>query len=455
MIQYTHIYRFFTMLFLAAMVLSCSSGDDVPAANTQQNNNNNNSGNNGNGGSGGSGGSGSGTIDDPDGDGVDTSVEVGENTDPQDPCSYILTSQDYSITTQTWRELDCDGDGVTNGDEVDPDGNNQNNSNGTDPLDQCSLNYLLQTLEPSEEWQGLNCDEDCFLNGTETDMGTNPTNPNLANIGPYLSRIYRFRDFEGYSLFENNGSRYAGYRTNAFGAVYSYYDYIDDKLERVQFVESDQGTLYEVDFSYNGDQISSFNDNYLLHTVEYTNNTITATGSQPYTPLNLFSAKIELDPTTEKVIRCEKYFWDYGSNYDYLVYNYRYDSESENMIESDVEISRYDSDTGEYEFVESYTQVFDYYENILNPVKEASEKLLIPALLVDRYDEQYSWWNISYSFFDKIEATMTSTNLIKSATNSSYFSGIYLTDLCSETDGRPRILYESPNYFGMIFNYSN
>jgi hypothetical protein len=410
------------------------------------------SGNSGSGGAGGSGGTGSGTFDDPDGDGVETSVEIGENTDPQDPCSYVTTSQDYSMTTPDWKAIDCDGDGVINSDEVDPDGNNLNDGNSTDPLDQCSLNYLLQSVSPSTEWNGLNCDNDCFLNGTETSMGTNPTNPNLEDIGPYLSRIYPFRIFDSYSLFENNGTEYAGTRTSAFGAVEEFYDYIDGKLERVRYIETDQGVVYQVDFTYNGDQISSIDNYGLFSVVEYNNNTITAKGAQPYTPPDLFSTKIELDSGTERVIRCEKYIWDYGSNFDYYVYDYRYDPEGENLIERNVELSRYDSDTEEYEFVESYSQSYEYYENILNPAKEACEKLVIPALLVNRPDD---FFIIGFSYFRNLEMTMASTNLISSSTNSSPFSEIYLADLCSETEGRPRILYESPNLYGLIFNYTN
>ncbi|MEZ4875555.1 MAG: thrombospondin type 3 repeat-containing protein [Flavobacteriaceae bacterium] len=36
--------------------------------------------------------------------------------------------------------MDCDGDGVTNGQEI---------IDGTDPLDECSLNVASQTLPPS------------------------------------------------------------------------------------------------------------------------------------------------------------------------------------------------------------------------------------------------------------------------------------------------------------------
>lgn len=436
----------FILFFSLSVILGCSKTEPSPAPVGS-----NNGGNSNNGG----GSSGGNTFLDADGDGVDNETELSDATDPEDPCSFILESQQYSFAAEDWKNLDCDGDGVINKDEVDPDGNDQNEGNGTDPLDQCSLNYLLQTVSPSNEWKDLNCDEDCFLNGTEYLMDTNPTNPNLANIGSYLSKIYRFKNFEDYWLFENNGSQYVGYRTNAFGAVSSSYTYIDDKLEQVTYTESEQGTVYYVEFSYNGDQISSIDRYGISFVVEYENNLITATGTPPFTPPDLFATKIELESSTEKVIRCEKYVWDSGSNYEYFVYAYRYDTEVDNLIERNVERSRYDANTGEYEFVEAYTQSYEYYENILNPAREASEKLIIPALLVDKPDLFGENWKVGYTYFWDMEMTMASTNLIRSSTNTSPWSGIYLTDLCSETEGRPRIVYESPNLFGSIFNYSD
>ena len=53
--------------------------------------------------------------------------EIIDGTDPQDPCDYLVASQDNDYST-TWNDLDCDGDGVTNGDEI---------ADGTDPQDPC------------------------------------------------------------------------------------------------------------------------------------------------------------------------------------------------------------------------------------------------------------------------------------------------------------------------------
>jgi gliding motility-associated-like protein len=73
---------------------------------------------------------------DCDGDGVINSTEVNNGTDPNNPCSYLITS--VTLPQQgIWLTVDCDGDGVTNEDEV---------SDGTDPIDHCSFVETSITL---------------------------------------------------------------------------------------------------------------------------------------------------------------------------------------------------------------------------------------------------------------------------------------------------------------------
>jgi hypothetical protein len=70
---------------------------------------------------------------DGDGDGI-----AGPNgTNPSDPCSFDVSFQDITIVSQEWLYADCDGDGVTNGEEVDPDGDGIAGPNGTNPRDPC------------------------------------------------------------------------------------------------------------------------------------------------------------------------------------------------------------------------------------------------------------------------------------------------------------------------------
>jgi gliding motility-associated-like protein len=120
---------------------------------------------------------------DPDGDGT-----PGPNgTDPSDPCSFNSTDQDLATVSQAWLDADCDGDGATNGEEIDPDGDGTPGPNGTDPSDPCSFNSTDQDLATvSQAWLDADCDGDGVTNGEEIDPdgdgtpgpnGTNPSDP--------------------------------------------------------------------------------------------------------------------------------------------------------------------------------------------------------------------------------------------------------------------------------------
>ena len=77
-------------------------------------------------------------ADDCDGDGVTNGDEIADGTDPLDPCDF----NPDSITlpqTDGFLSADCDGDGVTNGDEM---------ADGTDPLDSCDFNLDSVSVDP-------------------------------------------------------------------------------------------------------------------------------------------------------------------------------------------------------------------------------------------------------------------------------------------------------------------
>ena len=88
---------------------------------------------------------------DTDGDGVPDNTEVlpPYNSDPLDGCSYYFVEQHRDFVSAAWAALDCDGDGVANGDEL---------GDNTDPNNACS--YKSQSITLPITAIGLDCDGD-------------------------------------------------------------------------------------------------------------------------------------------------------------------------------------------------------------------------------------------------------------------------------------------------------
>ena len=105
--------------------------------------------------------------DDCDGDGVSNGKEKLDGTNPLDPCDFVLEHQDCSIS-EAWKKDDCDGDGVSNGKEKE---------DGTDPLDPCDFVLEHQDCSISEAWKKDDCDGDGVSNGKEKEDGTDPLDP--------------------------------------------------------------------------------------------------------------------------------------------------------------------------------------------------------------------------------------------------------------------------------------
>ena len=123
---------------------------------------------------------------DSDGDGVKDGTEKTDGTDGTDGCDFVLANQ--TVTTSTaWNAGDCDGDGVTNRQEIlnntdpllgDSDGDgvldNQEIIDGTNKNNSCSFVLASQTVTPNAAWNNADCDGDGVSNAQEKLDGTNP-----------------------------------------------------------------------------------------------------------------------------------------------------------------------------------------------------------------------------------------------------------------------------------------
>ena len=110
---------------------------------------------------------------DCDGDGVTDADEINgpdgdpgtpDGTNPNDPCDYNLSQITVAVTST----VDCDGDGVTDGDEA---------GDMTDPNDPCALEIASQTVTPTTAWNDLDCDNDGLNNGEEITGVDDPDTP--------------------------------------------------------------------------------------------------------------------------------------------------------------------------------------------------------------------------------------------------------------------------------------
>jgi gliding motility-associated-like protein len=106
------------------------------------------------------------TLDcDVDGDGVCCASEILYGTICSDPCDYFFPGAIINNLSSSWNNLDCDGDGVLNGDEL---------NDNTDPRNACS--YLVNSIKVTITSIGRDCDGDGVLDSAEIFDNTDPFN---------------------------------------------------------------------------------------------------------------------------------------------------------------------------------------------------------------------------------------------------------------------------------------
>ncbi|SHG36699.1 gliding motility-associated C-terminal domain-containing protein, partial [Flagellimonas flava] len=124
---------------------------------------------------------------DTDGDGIDDDTETNNGTDPMDPCDPVQNPgyTGYNSANTIWAGADCDGDTLTNSEELslgteiyaaDTDGDTINDgqevSDGTDPFDDCDS--VGGTPLPDTF---CDRDDDGLSDADEITAGTDPDNP--------------------------------------------------------------------------------------------------------------------------------------------------------------------------------------------------------------------------------------------------------------------------------------
>ena len=136
---------------------------------------------------------------DSDGDGLADDIEETDGTDPTDTCDFVLSSQTFTPSS-VWNNSDCDNDGVTNADELtdgtdplnpDSDGDGvidgTEKTDGTDGLDFCSSIPSHITLLVSQDYLDADCDGDGLSNGDEIGPDVNnPIDSDNDGVADYL-----------------------------------------------------------------------------------------------------------------------------------------------------------------------------------------------------------------------------------------------------------------------------
>jgi len=159
---------------------------------------------------------------DSDGDGVADDIEEADGTDATDSCDFVISSQ-TETPSEAWNNADCDNDGVTNAEEVidgtnslkaDSDGDGvidgTEKADGTDATSFCSSIPSNITLSVSQDYLAADCDGDGLSNGDEIGLdASNPIDSDNDGVADYLE-VNKYEasiedDLEVYNLLTPNG----------------------------------------------------------------------------------------------------------------------------------------------------------------------------------------------------------------------------------------------------------
>ncbi|MDA9019400.1 BspA family leucine-rich repeat surface protein, partial [bacterium] len=123
---------------------------------------------------------------DIDGDGVCCASETIYGSNCEDPCSYFFLDVRFNNIASEWNVLDCDGDGVINGDEL---------ADNTDPRNACSFKAESRSVDVTSI--GVDCDGDGVISSKESTDNTNTLNSCSFNIDSITLAVTSREDCDG------------------------------------------------------------------------------------------------------------------------------------------------------------------------------------------------------------------------------------------------------------------
>ena len=408
--------------------------------------------------------------DDLDGDGVTNQQEAVDNTDPNNPCDFLMNSQYYPSVSNTWKNHDCDGDGVSNWKELDPDGNDTVEDNGTSPLQDCSFIFEDQTLEPSSNWLNsdcdfdgvtnaqeiidgthllnqcdfvyanqdsepalswllyVDCDNDGINNGREIEDNTDLLDPTDFNgAGTKLKEVFTgtYGTYHRKFSFTNEGERFNETTFPSNGLVYHKHYYDNEGYLTQIFIADDQDI--NIYYTYTNNKISNvlktqtYQDDYSYSVVYEENIIYTYDGTQPP---GLYTKKLILN-NEGVLVSMERYTRVNDNTAHYTLQVFEYDSNFENLLSTSSErILGYNIDTEQTysldpnNYIISETTFTYNQEGVLNPFDDSYQNIYTNMIL-DYGDSIYTDLSNFFFFGKKLRTSFSTTSEFGSITESS------------------------------------